>query len=72
MPFPDCPFCENSNCELVEKWSENFQRLGIAVECPDCGLSGPACDEEDDPMDEEKMAIRLWNLIYCKELWEVK
>ena len=58
-----CPFCENENVELVELWSENFQRYGPAVECLDCGLRGPVPDKEDTIEEEDELAIRFWNEI---------
>ena len=59
-----CPFCRNDNCLLVEAWSENFQMMGPAVECPNCGMCGPVADNNND-----KLAIHIWNLIVVKEIY---
>lgn len=52
----NCPYCQQQNTELVEAWSENFQEMGSAVECLDCGLRSMIAQKGDD-----RIAIEAWN-----------
>ncbi len=67
MAFPICPYCKSDKCELVERFAEYKQEYGTAVECPECGLVGPAVSLED-PINEEREAIKIWNTIYCRKV----
>lgn len=50
----NCPWCDGDDPLFVEAsgWRNNQQH----VECPDCGMRGPACDTEE-------AALRIWNAI---------
>lgn len=48
-----CPFCGHDECSV-----ESVNNGQFAVWCPECGASGPVCEEN---FRTKEYAIELWN-----------
>lgn len=57
-PHP-CPWCD-SEVVISHDEAEDGSVTYHFVECESCGVQGPMCDEDGEPLTEEE-AIAMWN-----------
>lgn len=56
-----CPWC-SSTVVLSHDEAENGSVTYHFVECESCGVQGPMCDSQGEPLTEQD-SIRAWNTV---------
>lgn len=57
----DCPWC-GSTVVVATDEAEDGSVTYTFIECESCGVQGPMCDEDGEPL-TEKEAIEEWNRV---------